>query len=185
MCVCVCVVCVWAGAYVCARVCACVCMCVCVCVYVCLSVTAFYLKTIRPILMKLGPHDLNKILRWHFSQILKMLIRWRHSGHFICFRMRHSHGRNFASILFKIIDKKLCCLPMFAIENQQNRSITSGRKSGPRLRKIAFLVFKPVSEVPGSNPGGDENFATWFFLCFWIILIIRKNSDVENDWIYY
>ena len=146
-----------------------------VCMYVCLSVTAFYLNTIRPILMKLGPHDLNKILRWHFSQILKMLIRWRHSGHFICFRMRHSHGRNFASILFKFIDKKLCCLPMFAIENQQNRSITSGRKSGPRLRKIAFLVFKPVSEVPGSNPGGDKIFSTWFLLlCFQMILIIRK-----------
>jgi len=32
----------------------------CVCVYVCVSVTAFYLKTIGPILMKLGPHDLPK-----------------------------------------------------------------------------------------------------------------------------
>ena len=53
---------------------------------------------------------------------------------------------------------------MFAIENQQNRSITSGRKSGPRLRKIAFLVFKPVSEVPGSNPGGDKNFFNLIFL---------------------
>ena len=132
--------------------------------YVCVSVTAFYLNTIGPILMKLEPHDLNKILRWHFSQILKMLIRWRHSGHFICFRMRHSHGRNFASILFKFVDKKLCCLPMFAIENQQNRSITSGRKSGPRLRKIAFLVFKPVSEVPGSNPGGDNIFFNLIFV---------------------
>ena len=63
-------------------------------------------KKKRRSLMKLEPHDLNKILRWHFSQILKMLIRWRHSRHFICFRMRHSHGRNFASILFKFIDKK-------------------------------------------------------------------------------
>ena len=35
-------------------------LCVCVCVYVCVSVTAFYLKTIGPILMKLGPHDLPK-----------------------------------------------------------------------------------------------------------------------------
>ena len=39
---------------------------VCVYVCVCVSVTAFYLITIRPILMKLGPHDLNKILRWNF-----------------------------------------------------------------------------------------------------------------------
>ena len=30
---------------------------------VCLSVRAFYLNTIGPISMKLGPHDLNKNLR--------------------------------------------------------------------------------------------------------------------------
>ena len=131
---------------------------------VCLSVTAFYLDTIRPILMKLGPHDLIKNLRWHFSQILKMLLRWRHGGHFVCLWMRHSHGRNFASIFFKIMDKEVWCLPMFAIENQLNRLITSGRKSGPRLQKNRFLVFKPVSEVRGSIPGGDKSFATWFLL---------------------
>ena len=38
-------------------------VCLCVCLSVCLSVTAFYLNTIRSILMKLGPHDLIKILR--------------------------------------------------------------------------------------------------------------------------
>ena len=32
-------------------------------VYVCVSVTAFYLKTIQPILMELGPYDLIKNLR--------------------------------------------------------------------------------------------------------------------------
>ena len=155
-------------------VCVCVCVCVYVCVYVCVSVTAFYLKTIRPILMKLGPYDLIKNLRWHFFQIFDMLLRWRHSGHFVCFRMRHSHGRNFALIFFKITDKKVWRLPMFAIENQQNRLITSGRKSGPRFQKIAFFVFEPVSEVPGSIPGlGKKNFnlnfssydREWFLLC--------------------
>ena len=35
----------------------------CVCLSLCLSVTAFYLNTIGPISMKLGPHDLNKNLR--------------------------------------------------------------------------------------------------------------------------
>ena len=34
-----------------------------VCLSVCLSVTAFYLNTMGPISMKLGPHDLNKNLR--------------------------------------------------------------------------------------------------------------------------
>ena len=124
--------------------------------------------------MKLGPYDLIKNLRWHFFQIFDMLLRWRHSGHFVCFRMRHSHGRNFALIFFKITDKKVWRLPMFAIENQQNRLITSGRKSGPRFQKIAFLVFEPVSEVPGSIPGlGKKNFnlnfsscdREWFLLC--------------------
>ena len=53
-----------------------------VCVCVCLSVTAFYFNTMGPISMKLGPHDLNKNLRWHFSQILEMLHQWRHKGYF-------------------------------------------------------------------------------------------------------
>merc|ERR1712240_92609 len=96
-----------------------------------------------------------------------------HSGHFICFRMRHSHGRNFASILFKFIDKKLCCLPMFAIESQQNRLITSGRKSRPRLRKIVFLVFEPVSEVPSSIPG----WGTDFFLTKIFVVVTLNDSN--------
>ena len=56
--------------------------CLCVCVCVCLSVRAFYLNTIGPMLMKLGPHDLKQNLRWDFSQILEMLPRWRHNGYF-------------------------------------------------------------------------------------------------------
>ena len=57
-------------------------VCASVCVCVCLSVRAFYLNTIGPMLMKLGPHDLKQNLRWDFSQILEMLPRWRHNGYF-------------------------------------------------------------------------------------------------------
>ena len=57
-------------------------VCASVCVSVCVSVTAFYLNTIGPISIKLGPHDLNKNLRWDFSQILEMLPQWRHNGFF-------------------------------------------------------------------------------------------------------
>ena len=57
-------------------------VCASVCASVCLSVRAFYLNTIGPISMKLGPHDLNKNLRWDFSQILEMLPQWRHNGYF-------------------------------------------------------------------------------------------------------
>ena len=53
-----------------------------VCASVRLSVRPFYLNTIGPISMKLGPHDLNKNLRWDFSQILEMLPQWRHNGFF-------------------------------------------------------------------------------------------------------
>ena len=127
-----------------------------VCLCVCLSVTAFYLDTIRPILMKLGPHDLIKNLRWHFSQILKMLLRWRHGGHFVCLWMRHSHGRNFASIFFKIMDKEVWCLPMFAIENQLNRLITSGRKSGPRLQKIVSWFSSRCRRSVVRSPAGTK-----------------------------
>ena len=69
---------------------------------------------------------------------------------------------------------------MFGIENQQDRSITSGRKSGPRSSHIAALVSEPDSEVVGSNPGGGK------FFC-----VIMNNFSYEisqnrwNDWIYY
>ena len=69
--------------------------------------------------------------------------------------MRHSHGRNFASIFFKITDKAESFLSMFAIENLQNWLITFGRKSRPRFREIAFLVFMPVLGVTGLIPGWD------------------------------
>ena len=89
----------------------------CVYVCVCVSVTAFHFNTIRPILIKLRPIDLIKYLRWRFSQILKILLWWRHGGYFVYFLMRHSHFRNYASIFFKFIDRKFWYLPMFAIEN--------------------------------------------------------------------
>ena len=49
-------------------------------------------------------------------------------------------------------------LLLFGIKNQQDRSIISGQKSGPRLSHIAALVSEPDSEVTGSNPGGGKSF---------------------------
>ena len=37
-------------------------------------------------------------------------------------------------------------------------------KKRTAFTKNRFLVFKPVSEVRGSIPGGDKSFATWFLL---------------------
>ena len=45
----------------------------CVCVYVCVSVTGFYLKTIGPILMKLGPHDLPKKKLFFLSEVILLM----------------------------------------------------------------------------------------------------------------
>jgi len=50
------------------------------------------------------------------------------------FSMLHSHSRNFVPIFFKIKSKVQRCLPVFAIENQQNRMITSANISD-RVKK--------------------------------------------------
>ena len=81
---------------------------------------------------------------------------WRHGGHYCCFWIRHSHGRNFASIFFKIMDKEVWCLPMFAIENQLNRLITSGRKSGPRLQKIVSWFSSRCRRSVVRSPAGTK-----------------------------
>ena len=62
------------------------------------------------------------------------------------FRMRHSHGRNFCPILFKFWSDVAMGNPMFAIENQQNRWVTSGSCSKKKVPvKLAegqlFLTF--------------------------------------------
>ena len=139
-----------------------------VCVSVCLSVTASHFHNSWPILMKLGPHDLNKILRWHFSQILKILIRWRHSGHFICFQMPHSHGRNFASILSKSIDKKLCYW-------KSAKSVNNFRsKKRTAFSKNRLFCFRACVGGPWFDPRFGQNFFNlnfsscdreWFLLC--------------------
>ena len=53
---------------------------------VCVSVVVSNFLNFGPILLKLGPHSLNKNLRWHFSQILKILLWWRHNGFFSVFQ---------------------------------------------------------------------------------------------------
>ena len=47
----------------------------------------------------------------------------------------HSHGRNFAPIFFKIGGEVESCLPLFAIENQRDRSVTSANMADRVLEK--------------------------------------------------
>ena len=56
---------------------------------------------------------------------------------------------------------------MFVIENQQDQSITSGRKSGPPSRKVAAFISELGFKVPGSNPGG-ANFLHFFVIMHFI-----------------
>ena len=119
--------------------CLCVSVCVCVCLSVCVSVTASHFHKSWPMLMKIWPHNPNKNLRWHFSQILKILIQWRHNGFFICFSMRHSHVFNFCVIFFKLISYVLQLIALYGIANQRFRfisSIQNGRRKNGKTVKI-------------------------------------------------
>ena len=66
-----------------------------VCASVCVCVHMNIFHSFRSILMKMHSNDFNKILRWHFFSFFQIFVWWRHNGHFICFQMQHSHGRNF------------------------------------------------------------------------------------------
>ena len=142
-----------------------VCSSVCVSIYSCMCVcSGLWSPHFLPILLKLGPHSLNTNLKWLFSQILKFLIWWRHNGFFKCFAMWHSHGRSFALILFKITDKVQLSLPMFGIENQLNRLITSGRKSASRSKK-SLPWFRARLRGHGFESRRGQNFA--FCFCYY------------------
>ena len=64
------------------------------------------------------------------------------------FRMRHSHGRNFCPILFKFWSDVAMGNPVFAIENQQNRSVTFGITKN---RAYDFLRFLPQNRRQNQN----------------------------------
>ena len=115
-----------------------VCECVCVCVYmcVCVYVEAFHFHNSWPISMKLGPHDLNKEFRWHFSQFLKTLIKWRHNGFFVCFVFFFLCGTLtssffFCAISFKLIRYVLQLIDLYGI-TKQRFEFTSSVKNGRR-----------------------------------------------------
>ena len=67
----------------------------------------------------------DRYLRGPFSSDFEISKRWRHGGHFCTFSLGHSHSRNFAPIFFKIGGEVESCLPLFAIENQRDRLVTS------------------------------------------------------------
>ena len=124
----------------CLCVCVCVCVCVSVCVCVCLCVWSLQPKRMDRFWCYFPQMICRIFASDFFSRILKIQNGWRHGGHFVCFSFRHSHGRNFAPIFFKIEHKVQSCLPMFAIENQQNRSVTSGNIENRVFKKIKMAA---------------------------------------------
>ena len=69
------------------------------------------------------------------------------------FPLRHSHGRNFASIVSKILHKIENCLPLIAIQNQRDGLVTSANMADCVFEKkfkmaanFSFL-FNKASEV--------------------------------------
>ena len=103
---------------------------VCVCVSVCLSVCVCHLYSLN------GWTDFDETFhKWSdrylpvsffaVFEISNLMTSWRP---FCIFALRHSHGRNFGPIFFKFGHKLLCCMPVLAIENQQDRLITFGER---------------------------------------------------------
>ena len=104
-----------------------VCVCACVFVSVCVSVCVCHLYSLNRWFNfdeTFHKWSLGYLRGPYFSdfEISKSMTSWRQ---FCNFSMRHSHGRIFCSIFFKFCHKVPRCLPVFAIENQQNRSVTS------------------------------------------------------------
>ena len=123
----------------CLYVCVFVCLFVCVCVCVCVISTA---QTEWPILMKLSTNDLEDICQWFYngfeiSKSKTIITLWRP---FCTFSFRHSLGRNFALIFFKVWQKVQNYLSMYAIENQQNWSVISAN--------MADSIFEKKSNWP-------------------------------------
>ena len=69
-------------------------------------------------------------------QSSNLMTSWRP---FCIFALRHSHSRNFGPIFFKFGHKALQRMAMFAIENQQDRMITSGvRENRVKQKKLSL-----------------------------------------------
>ena len=73
-------------------------MCVCMCVRLCVCGSAAA-QTDGSILNKFSANDLTDICEILFFSDFEIVTSWRL---FVRFPLRHSHGRNFALIVFKI-----------------------------------------------------------------------------------
>ena len=118
------------------RVCVCVCVCVSVCVCHLYSLNGWtdFDETFHKSSDRYLP-----VTFFAVFEISNLMTSWRP---FCIFTLRHSHGRNFGPIFFKFRHKFLQRMPMFAIENQQDRLITSGYRENRVWQKLEILARK-------------------------------------------
>ena len=100
---------------------------VCVSVWMCVrvSVRGCNFHNFEPNLMKFGPYNLNKNLRWLFSQILKILFWWRYNGFFAAFQCGTYTSLIICLIFFKLGQFFLQIIPLYGIATQHSRLISS------------------------------------------------------------
>ena len=89
--------------------------------------------------MKLHTNSLEDMGQCCFSQILDILIWWRHGGH-----LKHFIYRTLTAVIFVRFVQiwTRCFHPVFAIENQQNRLVTSGFITNRAYFFVHFLAQK-------------------------------------------
>ena len=109
-------------------------VCMYVCMYVCMCVTALQPKRMDGFWWNFPQMIWQIFVRFVFLRFwnFKRMTSWRP---FLHFSLGHSHSRNFAPIFFKIGGEVESCLPLFAIENQRDRSVTSANMADRVLEK--------------------------------------------------
>ena len=136
--------------------------CVCVCVSVCLSQPFIWTLFVR-FWWNLDHLILSKIWDDTFSNFenVASMTSWRPFCMFMnaalsrsqfCLDFLQNYGQG-SLVSFNVCYWKSAK----SVNNFQSKKRTA-------FTKNRFLLFKPVSEVRGSIPGGDKSFATWFLL---------------------
>jgi len=123
-------------------VCVCVCVCVCLCVRLCHLYSPNEWTDFDETFHKSSTvHLLNT-----FFSDFENSSWWRHGGHYCCFWIRHSHGRNFAPIIFKFLDMLVKRRPVFANTQSHGCTMTGpGIEPGPLSWEASAL---PLSYIP-------------------------------------
>ena len=139
----------------------CLCVCLCVCLSVCHSLLfGHYSSDFDETWTTWSYQKFEMTLFSDFENVASMT-SWRPFCMFMnaalsrsqfCFDFLQNYGQG------SLVSSNVCYW-------KSAKSVNNFRsKKRTAFTKNRFLVFKPVSEVRGSIPGGDKSFATWFLL---------------------